>query len=215
MAVAEVVTANTDAAPDSVPRRVFDEHPSLEIEVERFVPLTESGVPYFWVWSDRLPAIERTLEGYDEVSAIERLETVDQGALYRFDWQVDSPIIGCIDDAGSRLVAAHGNEERWKLTVWFEHGEDASALLRCCRSHDVPVSVDSLRSVAEMANDDDPVLTDPQREALFEASEHGYFEQPRAISQRELAERLDISAAALGVRLRRGTGNLVVNHFSD
>ena len=208
--VAVVTTAISPAAPDSVPRRLFEDLPDVEIEVERFVPVGDSAVPYFWVRGAGLDDFERTVEAYPEVSTVERLETTATGDLYRLDWAVDSPLIQCIDRAGARLVEAHGTAERWELTLWFEQGADASVLLECCRTRDVPITVESLQSVGDL--DGGGVVTDPQREALLEAYHRGYFEQPRAVSQRELAERLDISAAALGVRLRRGTANLVTSY---
>lgn len=212
VAVAVVTTPNDASAPDTITRRLFDVVPDVEIAVESFVPLGDSAVPYFWVRGDELDAFERTIGGYDEVSAVEKLERVEDGALYRIDWEIDSPMIQCIQDSGARLVDAHGTAERWKLTVWFEPGVDASALLECCHERGVPIEIERLHSVAEFADDSVEVVTPSQREALVAAYDHGYFEQPRETSQRDLARKLGISAPALGTRLRRGTAN-IVEHY--
>lgn len=53
------------------------------------------------------------------------------------------------------------------------------------------------------------VLTDQQREALVAAYEQGYFTEPRETSLEELAESLDLSATAVGGRLRRGMKSLI------
>lgn len=213
VSVAVVTTPNNDEAPDSVPRRILGAVPDVEIEVERIVPLGNSAVPYFWVWGEDLATFEGTIAGYPEVTVLEKLERVDGGALYRIDWEVDSPMVHCVESADARIMEAYGTAERWELTVWFEPGVDASALLECCRARNVPIEVDSLYSVANLTNGDQEVVTPSQREALTLAYEHGYFEQPRGISQRELASQLGISAAALGTRLRRGTANLVEHRF--
>jgi predicted DNA binding protein len=52
-------------------------------------------------------------------------------------------------------------------------------------------------------------LTPNQRDALVAARREGYFEVPREITIRELAERLDTSHQAVSELLRRGTANLV------
>jgi len=54
-------------------------------------------------------------------------------------------------------------------------------------------------------------LTDRQREVLRRALERGYFEVPRAVSTRELAEEFGISSQALSALLRRGQSTLVKN----
>jgi len=213
VSVAIVTTPNTGDAPDSVPRRVFDDVPNIEIDLERFVPLSDTAVPYLWVSGDGLDAFETALSSYPEISTVERLEDTEIGALYRIGWAVDSPMIHCIQRAGGRLVEAHGTAARWKLTVWFEPGADATVLLECCDKRGVPIDVERLLSLEEMARDDSTAVTVGQREAITTAYEAGYFERPRAISQRELADELGVSASALGTRLRRGLGNLVEQHF--
>jgi hypothetical protein len=52
-------------------------------------------------------------------------------------------------------------------------------------------------------------ITDEQREALVMAFERGYFEEPRETSLEDLAAELDVSASAVGARLRRGMNSLV------
>jgi hypothetical protein len=52
-------------------------------------------------------------------------------------------------------------------------------------------------------------LTEQQREALVAAYEQGYFTEPRETSLEELAVSLDLSATAVGGRLRRGMKSLI------
>jgi predicted DNA binding protein len=57
------------------------------------------------------------------------------------------------------------------------------------------------------------ILTDAQWEAMFEAFEAGYFDEPRAASLSEVGERLGISASAASRRIRRGTAT-VIEHLA-
>jgi len=52
-------------------------------------------------------------------------------------------------------------------------------------------------------------LTDEQRQTLAEAYETGYFAEPRETSLEELGENLDVSASAVGGRLKRGMKTLI------
>lgn len=209
VSVAVITTPNGEAAPDSVPRRVFEVAPDVEIEVESVVPLDDSAIPYFWVWGDDLSTFEAALDAEPQVSAGTRIQRVDGGALYRIEWEVDSPVIECIRRAGGTLMDAHGTVDRWQLTVWFESGEDASTFLECCNVRDAPIDVDRYHSTVREGVDDPPAVTPAQREALVVAYENGYFEGPREITQTDLADCLGVSTAAAGRRLRRGVANLV------
>lgn len=210
MVAVTVISSPTDeGATESVPKRIFAAAPDVEIEVESVVPTAGSAIPYFWVWGDGLDAFEAELEGYPEVSAVTRLVCVEGGALYRIQWDVDSPVIECIQRAGGTLMEAYGTVERWELTVWFESGEDASTFLECCNARGVPVDVERFHSIDHEASGGPPAVTPAQREALVVAYENGYFEGPREITQTELADHLGVSTAAAGRRLRRGVANLV------
>jgi len=53
------------------------------------------------------------------------------------------------------------------------------------------------------------VLTGEQRQTLAAAYEEGYFAEPRETSLQELGETLDLSASAVGGRLKRGMKSLI------
>jgi len=103
--------------PDSAPIRVLERVSGVEIEVESLVPLGETAPVYFWGRGDRLGALERAL---DEDPTVDGLQTVEQVAgerLYRVDWEIDDPLIGCLNRADGALLDAHGVGTEWKLTV--------------------------------------------------------------------------------------------------
>ena len=52
-------------------------------------------------------------------------------------------------------------------------------------------------------------LTERQYHALTTAVEQGYYDVPREINAKELADELDISHQALSERFRQGTKNLI------
>lgn len=213
VSVAVIASPNDEDAPDSVPRRVFDDVPGIEIEVESIVPIGGSVIPYFWVRGDDLTAFESVLDGYVEVSDVTRLERVDEGALYRIEWDVDSPVLECIHTADGVVMEARGDADRWRLTVWFEGEQSPSTFLECCNDLDARVEVLRFHSLGRQSEGEPVAVTPAQREALVAAYENGYFEGPRAITQTDLADSLDISTAAAGRRLRRGTANMIEEYL--
>lgn len=213
--VAVFSSPNTDDGPDAVPRRIFEEAPDVEIELESLVPLGGRAIPYIWVWGEELGSFERALDAFSEIGDAAVVETVGGGALYRVEWTVDSPIIECIASAGGTLVDAHGTAERWSLKTWFERGSDARAFQRCCRERGIPLEVERIGTTTGARGNGDSPVTERQLEALRTAYAKGYFERPRGSTQQEIADELGISAAATGNRLRRGTANLVESFLDD
>lgn len=220
VSVVEVASPNDESAPDSVPRRVFEEVPEIEMEVvemevESLVPFGGRAIPYVWAWGKPVTAFERALRTFPEVTEVEPLERVDGGALYRVEWSIDSPLLRCVLRAGGTVMEAYGTAARWQLTLFFEDSNGAAAFQRCCRDRDLPLEVVRVGTMADGLGDGGTPVTDRQREALRIAYTNGYFERPRRVSQEEIAAQLDISAAATGDRLRRGTANLVESMLRD
>lgn len=132
-----------------------------------------------------------------------------RGAFYKASWTVDSPLLQCVAAADGVVLGARGIPEAWRLTVLFEDRSSASSFQECCRTAGVPLAIRRLESVTEYFETSTETLTERQREALVLAYREGYFEEPRAASQAELAEELGISSSAFGRRLRRGIDSLI------
>lgn len=209
MAILVELAVPSAAGPDSTPRRVFEEVPDIELEVESFVPVGTAAIPYFWAWGESVDDLERALVADPGVDAVDCIERVDGGALFSVEWEIDDPLVECLAQTDGAIMDAYGTASEWTLTIWFEHREDASAFQRCCVDRNLSFEVIRVRSVADLAEGSKPVITPAQREALLVAYERGYFEQPRGATQAELADELGVSAAAFGNRIRRGMANLV------
>lgn len=211
----EVSVPSGSAGPDSVPRRLFEKVPEIELEVESLVPIGTAAIPYFWAWGEQIDELEAVLENDPEVYDVNCIERVDDGALFSVEWEIDDPFVTCLNDTSGSIMGAYGTADEWRLTLWFENGVDASAFQQCCKDHGLSFEVTRLRSVAEITNEADPKITPAQREALLLAYERGYFSQPRGTTQAELADELGVSSAAVGNRIRRGMANLIESTLAD
>lgn len=202
-------TPNTDRAPDSAPRRLVSALPGAELDVVRFEREESVAVPYVLVRGVTPAEWESALADIDEFSDPKRLEQLDEAALYKLTWAVDSPLIHCMVNANGTVMQAHGTAEEWRLKIWFESGSDASAFNECCTTRDIPLTVDRLVPLDDHLSEADVGLSQCQKEALVLSYREGYFDEPRRISQAELAAELGISSSAVSSRLRRGFRTLV------
>lgn len=102
-------------------------------------------------------------------------------------------------------TTADGWVERWQLP-------DRSVLhdiWRVAREESFDFEIQELHRTEATSFGRSFGLTDEQREAILLAHRAGYFAEPRQASLEEVAERLQISTAAAGGRLRRGIEKLV------
>lgn len=213
--VAVLASPNTDSAPDSAPRRLVSALPDVVIELLQFDREASAATLYFLMRGVARAEFEAAVAADPGFSAYQQLERTDDGAVYRVRWTVDSPVIRCLRAAEGIVLRARGTAEEWRLTTWFDSGSAASAFQACCRDRDIPLEVERLTSISDVLADSDPEISERQREALVLAYRAGYFDEPRQVTQAELADELDISSSALGRRLRRGFRNLIQGTLLD
>lgn len=213
--LAALATPNDDDAPDCAPRRIVSGHSDVELVVVQFEQNGTVGVPYVRMRGAPTTAFESTLSADPKIQRFDRLERTPNGTLYKVSWEVDSPLVRCMAGTSGIIVEARGTAAEWRLQIWFEDRADASAFQQCCTARDVPLRVDRLTSLAGVAAESTRSVSERQREALLVAYREGYFDEPRRVSQRELAAELDISSSAVGGRLRRGLANLLEETLVD
>ena len=213
--LAALSTPNTGNALDTTPRRIVSAIPGVEIDVARFERDDEAATVYLWVRGAPSDQIEAVLRDDPQISDVARLEQTMDGALYRAEWTVDSPLIQCMAATNGAIMQATGTNEEWRLKIWFDESADAATFQQCCLDRNVPLNVDRLKSLGDVGTDGVVTLSSPQREAIELAYRRGYFEQPRRTSQAELADELGISSSAVGGRLRRGFVSLIEQTVVD
>jgi predicted DNA binding protein len=111
-------------------------------------------------------------------------------------------------ELGAQPISVQGANGDWNARLQFTDRDALIALRQFCSERGIRFGIDALYETdAHDAPSTD--LTDRQLEALRTAFESGYFEIPRAETQDDLADKLDISKTAVSHRLRRATARLV------
>jgi len=184
--------------------RILKEYPDIEIELERIVPTREEIIPLFWIESGSEREVEETLETDPLVEEISALTRTPDRILYSVNWspEVDA-LVRTMVDLGVDVLTAEGTANFWEFRLQFADREQLSRFRRICQDEDIDIEL--LRVYNPQMPPETGPLSPEQRDALTAAYEEGYFDVPRGISQKDLADLVGISDNSMSQRLRRGT----------
>lgn len=114
-------------------------------------------------------------------------------------------------ELGAVVRDIHSSDGGWIVDAYLPNRGVLATLVEYGEQSDVTIRVKQLADLRRIRDPGAPLLTSGQRDLLLTANEHGYFETPRRISQRELAAMFDVSPSAISQRLRRVTGLLAAD----
>lgn len=197
--------------PDAVAlEQALRDVPEMEIEAERIAAHSTRWVmPCLWVANAEFDAVDDALADDPTVDDIvETTEFADE-KYYQLEWSdtVQHRINTYVDMEGS-ILNASADSDGWRVRIRFATQDQFDAF----RDHLTEQGCHfQLRELTKPGTPRQSYgeLTPDQRNALVTAMEHGYYEVPREITARELAEELDTSHQAVSALLRRGTENLI------
>lgn len=160
--------------------------------------------------SGAFEAFEAALEEDQTIEDAVMISASDNTRMYRFKHRAGTELLSPkIAELGGVILEAKGNKTGWRLRLQLPDREAIERLWEHCL--DKGMSFELVR-VFEQQNPSSMAATNvssEQRSALIEAYRRGYFQEPREITQSELAEQFDIGSTALGGRIRRGTRQLI------
>jgi len=202
--------------------QVYVEHPDLALtHTIRSLPDVDLGVVddagtdpshdvyYFWVEAEDYGAVERAFDADPTVAShrpiIEAEDRHTYGLEYADDVTLLSPVV---TEMGGLIHESRSHGNGWLLTIHLQDHETLNELNEYLAEEDFLVHVFELQHVEPTQDRADFGLTKSQIEALVCAYVHGYYDQPREISQAELGSILGVSETAVSGRLRRGSARL-------
>lgn len=207
-----VVTEFTIPASSFALGRTFEAVPDLTIEVERLATHSREWVmPFVWVTSGDLDAVEAALREDPTVGSLQRLDDTDGIAEFSVEWSEDvQALVDRIVDQRAVLQEAEAADGTWFLKLRFTDQEAVGEFRTHFQGRDYGFELRRLYE-GRPPNEREYDLTTEQREALVTALERGYFDVPREAEGGDLADELGISTNAVSQRLRRATRNLTRN----
>lgn len=212
--VTEVRFAHTDGALADTLTAL----PDLDVRVIREASTDPKQSVYFLRFdADDPDAVETVLEQDHTVSTVTPMPEFEDQHLWGVEFSDDAKLMnpqvtslgGFVADA---RAASPGNEPRgWHERWLLPHREALHDIWEHAREEGFDFEILELRR-QDRADTEYPgpnALTEQQQVALTVAYEQGYFQEPREASLEEVAESLDLSASAVGGRLKRGMRSLI------
>ncbi|WP_232686707.1 helix-turn-helix domain-containing protein [Halobacterium zhouii] len=194
---------------------VFENLPSVTVELERLIPHETLVIPYFWVRGAEAEDIEAAFEAHAGVVNLELIDSVDDEYLMRAEWEGEYyGILTALAESNISVLSGVGTKDGWNFEVRAEDRSAVSEFRTDCQAHGIPIEITGVHQLLAV-HGDDYELTDTQREALVLAYERGYFDSPREASLEDVAAELGITQQSLSSRLRRGHRRLIAETLAD
>jgi predicted DNA binding protein len=190
--------------------RIIADFPDIAVEIERVVPTGNRIMPYIWGYGEDLDEFVTAMQEHPNVKSITAVDQVDNQALYKIEWEDPTEqLIAGIAETTATILKAH-SDDMWTFEIRFEDHEGLAAFNEYCVSHSIEFRLERVSALTDSEYfQESYALTEPQYEALSLAVERGYFEIPREVTYKELADELDISEQAVSERVRRATNKVL------
>lgn len=188
--------------------RILGEHPDVEIELERLVPVQETLMPLFWIDSGHEDAVEETLRDDPLVETLDRLTRTPERVLYAVTWSPDvDGLVASLDANNVDVLGAEGTADAWTFRLQFRKRVDMKRFRQDCR--DDGIDLELLEMYNPLMPPEKGPLTSAEHDVLATALEAGYWDVPRESSQSELADLIGLSDDILSRHLRSGVKTAV------
>lgn len=193
--------------------RILDMEDGTTIELEEMVPLDETAVPFFSVHDQTRSAFEERVRDHPSVDRIQAVNRPDdQTTVYSLNWNHETDLVfQGILSVDAHVLSATGHAIDWEFELQFPDHGALREFETYCADANISVTMDRVYNPTSPENAAWFGLTEVQRETLVYAVEHGYYDIPREISTKEMAEEFGVSDQAITERLRRATRALAGN----
>jgi predicted DNA binding protein len=187
--------------------------PKMIVEIEQVVATMEDRImPYFWVSGGDHVEFEEAFQDDETVTNITVIDEVEGAKLYRAEWTKNvETIIYAYVELGATLMQAIGKAEDWELRMRFDNHDRLSEFEDYCCGNDISFELNRTQEQEQPMASAQYDLTPTQRETLVTALEAGYYEVPREVTMRELADQMGVAQQTLSNRFRAAYRNLVTS----
>ena len=187
--------------------------PQMIVEIEQVVATMEDRImPYFWVSGGDHEEFEDAFQNDESVTNTAVIDEVEDARLYRAEWTENvETIIYAYVELGATLMQAIGKAEDWELRMRFDSHDSLSEFQDYCDENDISIQLNRTKEQEQPMASAQYELTPTQRETLVTALEAGYYEVPREVTMRELANQMGIAQQTLSNRFRAAYKNLVTS----
>jgi len=194
-------------APELPLGALFDRRPEATVELDCVVPSGDTVVPHFWVHdaAGDMDAVREALLSIPELRSADLLVDLGDRGLFGSEWAPEHMgVMSAVAASGVTVLSASGSRDGWRFEVRAAELDQLATFQEYCTENHVTVTLTRVSRLTATSSDSEYGLTPEQYEALALAYERGYYDDPRAVDQADLAAELGISRQAFASRLRRG-----------
>ena len=189
--------------------RILGSMEELDIELETMVPLGQRPIQFILVHNDVSGLFESQVEANSSVERIREIERHKEEVLYALEWSASRDhLFSAISGVGAQLLTGRAVDDTWAFEIRFPSRDALSTFRERCEDAHITIAVDRIYNPTKPTEGPWFGLTDPQRETLVRAVNGGYYDIPRRMSTKDLAEEFGISDQAITERLRRAVVGL-------
>lgn len=187
---------------------VIERVPDARVELEPAVANPDNHALLVIRTDESVYGVEAALRADSGIGTIERFGERADGWTYRITWEGrPRRLFRQFAHADVTVLSMRGRGGRWKLRLLASCRE---GIARADEIMDKLGCGADCRRVSTLGEEvTQSRLSDSQREALTMAFEAGYYDIPRGVTSKELADELGISHQALSERFRRAHHALV------
>lgn len=177
----------------------------VKVRLESMIPTGGAMIPYFWVQSPDVEAVQEALLDSPIVHDVKVVDTVEEEALFRVNWaeEVDG-LVTSIRQSDGVVLEGEGHGDYWTFQFRFPEYESLSTFYRDTVDTGITIDLENVHNPIDATPASEMGITPEQYEALELAVDSGYFSIPRETTLIELADELGISDSAVSQRIRRG-----------
>lgn len=182
----------------------------ITLEAERIAAhSTQWTMPCLWVTNGDFDDVDTALANDPSVAEIVEKYEFESEKYYQVEWAeaVKNRIDRYVDKEASILTARAGSNG-WQLQIRFVGRDQFEEFREYLDGHGLSYRLVDITEPGAPRQSYGRI-TPAQRNALVTAMERGYYQVPRGVTARELADDLGTSHQAVSELLRRGTENLV------
>lgn len=194
----------------------FSQVPSSRFEVVGIVAhKAEYVMPQLRATASDISTVERAFEDDRTITDADLLTKQNNRGLFSVRWcDIVHDVLSLLATDDTTVLTARAANFRWNFRIQFSDHDLLSAVYNSCHDAGVPIEVQNVHKRTTMLNDSQK-LTEHQHETLQSAMERGYYDIPRKVTTKDLAEELGVSHQAISERLRRGHRCLVETSLSS
>lgn len=123
--------------------KLLEVRPGVQIRLESMIPTGDAVIPYFWVETPDIEAVEAALADSPLVEDAQLVDRIAEEALFGVTWSDDiDGVIETISETDCVILSGTGHGDRWSFRLRFSETDELSSFYQRVKEKDIPVTIE-------------------------------------------------------------------------